>query len=297
MSASCSLLLTGLASQTTLLAREEGDKFVSHSSLQFRRFLSRSPASLRSDVYLTAALAAPSNFTECDRISEKHKLQTHSNSGLQFPRSKGGRYVRCLAGKPVQTLEGSDSADVVKTPQNVWQGLLPQPLKYSSNMADVDAQQLSDLWASTLDTRRDPGKVMKAMLHSYAFILVIDESAAALRGGVGQIIGVGRAVSDGAFVATICDVAVLPDYQRRGVGRKIVKRLVQEMKGKGPTGFAVFPPPSSRRFFWMLGFRADRKYRIMAYKGKIDTLTSAAVNQPIVSQQVEAYAKQRTRMR
>ena len=27
--------------------------------------------------------------------------------------------------------------------------------------------------------------------------------------------------------ATICDVAVLPEYQRRGVGRKIVRKLMQ----------------------------------------------------------------------
>eukprot|EP00850_Spirogloea_muscicola_P014568 SM000105S13913 [mRNA] locus=s105:324888:325358:- [translate_table: standard] len=38
------------------------------------------------------------------------------------------------------------------------------------------------------------------------------------------------------------------------------------MKRKGPTGFAVFPPPSARRFFWHLGFRNDRKCNIMAYK-------------------------------
>ena len=29
----------------------------------------------------------------------------------------------------------------------------------------------------------------------------------------------------------------------------------QEIRGKGPTGFAVFPPPLTRRFFWMMGFR------------------------------------------
>ncbi|CAK9855743.1 unnamed protein product [Sphagnum jensenii] len=89
-----------------------------------------------------------------------------------------------------------------------------------------------------------------------------------------KIIGVGRAVSDGAFIATICDVAVDPEYQKRGIGRRIVKQLVQDMKRKGgPTGYAVFPPKASWRFFWMIGFRSDRKYRFMAYRDK-EELTS-----------------------
>ncbi|MCO5591458.1 hypothetical protein L7F22_045441 [Adiantum nelumboides] len=82
--------------------------------------------------------------------------------------------------------------------------------------------------------------------------------------------GFGRAVSDGAFIATICDVAVDPAYQRRGIGRRIVKELVKTMKqSEGPSGFAVFPPPKARLFFWSIGFRPDRNYRFMTYRGKL----------------------------
>lgn len=150
-----------------------------------------------------------------------------------------------------------------------WRSLLPQPLTYSSNFSDVDAVQLSELWGKTLkEPPREPHKIQKAMRHSFAFIIVKDEAALCSDGKPGRIVGVGRAVSDGAFIASICDVAVDPEYQHRGIGRKLVKRLVQEMKGKGPTGFAVFPPPMARRFFWMMGFRADKKYRVMAYTGE-----------------------------
>jgi GNAT superfamily N-acetyltransferase len=55
--------------------------------------------------------------------------------------------------------------------------------------------------------------------------------------------------------ATICDVAVDPDYTGRGIGRKVVQTLVRNMKLRGPTGFAAFPPPKARRFFFMMGFR------------------------------------------
>eukprot|EP00245_Coleochaete_scutata_P017895 TRINITY_DN9022_c0_g1_i1.p1 TRINITY_DN9022_c0_g1~~TRINITY_DN9022_c0_g1_i1.p1 ORF type:complete len:131 (-),score=14.65 TRINITY_DN9022_c0_g1_i1:131-523(-) len=102
-------------------------------------------------------------------------------------------------------------------------------------MADIDPHQLRELWSKTLGVERDPNKIMTAMRNSIS--------------------------------ASICDVAVLPEYQRRGIGRKIVKRLAQDMRHKGPTGFAAFPPPLARRFFWMAGFRADKKYRLMAYRG------------------------------
>ncbi|KAJ7568752.1 hypothetical protein O6H91_01G046800 [Diphasiastrum complanatum] len=132
----------------------------------------------------------------------------------------------------------------------------PQPFKYSSNFSDIDPIQLSELWERTLKVSRDPKKIMKAFYHSFAFVVVLaQEDASTFSQPSKKIVGVGRAVSDGAFV-------------RQGIGRRIVKWLVQDMKNKGgPTGFAVFPPPSARRFFWMIGFRSDRKYRFMVYKG------------------------------
>lgn len=51
--------------------------------------------------------------------------------------------------------------------------------------------------------------------------------------------GIGRAVSDGAFVATICDVSVHPDYQKRGIGRRIVKELVKVSEATVCQGHAV----------------------------------------------------------
>ncbi|KAH9550367.1 hypothetical protein CY35_10G068200 [Sphagnum magellanicum] len=167
---------------------------------------------------------------------------------------------------------------------------LPQPLRfirraflsrlltYSSNFSDIDPVQLSELWVKTLKVSRDPRKILKAFHHSFVFVVVLAQVENDISGSTSstKIIGVGRAVSDGAFIATICDVAVDPEYQKRGIGRRIVKQLVQDMKRKGgPTGYAVFPPKASWRFFWMIGFRSDRKYRFMAYRDK-EELTSSS---------------------
>eukprot|EP00249_Psilotum_nudum_P019633 c27351_g1_i1 orf=431-853(-) len=132
--------------------------------------------------------------------------------------------------------------------------------------------QLSELWAKTLNVRREPEKIVKALGHSFALVVVLEqeEESDTPEGFHRKIVGFGHAVSDGAFVATICDVAVDPAYQRRGIGRRIVKELVQNMKQRGgPTGFAVFPPPKARHFFWTIGFRYEKKYKFMTYQGRL----------------------------
>ena len=46
-----------------------------------------------------------------------------------------------------------------------------------------------------------------------------------------MLVGFARAISDGAFNAYISTVAVLPAYQKRGVGRELVRRLVENRDG------------------------------------------------------------------
>ena len=45
--------------------------------------------------------------------------------------------------------------------------------------------------------------------------------------------------SDAAFVATVCDVAVSPAVQGRGIGKRLVRNLVADMRSLGPSSFAV----------------------------------------------------------
>ena len=40
-----------------------------------------------------------------------------------------------------------------------------------------------------------------------------------------QLIGAGRALSDGDYFAFICDIVVLPEFQRQGIGTRIVNAL------------------------------------------------------------------------
>jgi len=47
------------------------------------------------------------------------------------------------------------------------------------------------------------------------------------------LIGFGRAIGDRSLVATIHDIHVLPEFRGRGLGRQIVKRLIQDLGRDG----------------------------------------------------------------
>ena len=46
-----------------------------------------------------------------------------------------------------------------------------------------------------------------------------------------KLIGMGRLVGDGSMYWYIQDVAVLPEYQRKGIGSAIVERLISHAQG------------------------------------------------------------------
>jgi len=51
-----------------------------------------------------------------------------------------------------------------------------------------------------------------------------------------RIIGMGRAISDRVSDAYIQDVTVHSDYRGRGIGKAIVRKLLERLRGNG-TGF------------------------------------------------------------
>lgn len=46
-----------------------------------------------------------------------------------------------------------------------------------------------------------------------------------------RLIGFGRALSDGAYQAAVYDVAVIPEFQKTGVGRLIMEKIMERLKG------------------------------------------------------------------
>lgn len=56
----------------------------------------------------------------------------------------------------------------------------------------------------------------------------------------GQPIGMGRIIGDGGAAFQIVDICVHPEHQGRGLGRRIMAALTDELERRAP------PPPMSR---------------------------------------------------
>jgi ribosomal protein S18 acetylase RimI-like enzyme len=94
-----------------------------------------------------------------------------------------------------------------------------ESIRFGDRKAEIDLQQLQGLynrsafWA--IDRRIEDLKI--AIDRSEPVISAWDES---------NLIGFARATSDGIYRATIWDVIIDPDYQKLGLGRKLVETVL-----------------------------------------------------------------------
>lgn len=73
----------------------------------------------------------------------------------------------------------------------------------------------------------------------------------------GQVIGTGRLTGDGALWTYVQDMLILPEYQGRGVGRRIMEELMAFLHRTAPAGsnVALVAAPGKAGFYERFGFR------------------------------------------
>lgn len=69
-----------------------------------------------------------------------------------------------------------------------------------------------------------------------------------------KMIGMGRALSDLASDAYIQDVAVLKEFQGKGIGGKIIQTLIAGLKERGVDWIGLIAEPGTTDFYERLGF-------------------------------------------
>ena len=115
---------------------------------------------------------------------------------------------------------------------------------------DWPREQIVELYKSGgwWEEHYDPGGLDALIRGSFAFAIAMDASS-------GLAIGMGRAISDGVSDAWLQDIVVLDDYRNRGIGRAIIKKLLEfcQMKGLGWIGLVA--EPGSKEFYEPLGFK------------------------------------------
>ncbi len=67
-----------------------------------------------------------------------------------------------------------------------------------------------------------------------------------------ELVGAGRAITDGVRYAVIFDVVLLPEYQGHGIGKKIITFLIERSQAANVLLHAV---PGKEAFYQKFGFR------------------------------------------
>jgi ribosomal protein S18 acetylase RimI-like enzyme len=105
-------------------------------------------------------------------------------------------------------------------------------------------------WKIVSDTLRDvgmayfePGLHKKAFENSFVTVFVYHDN---------RMIGFGRAISDGAYQAAIYDVAIIPELQRKGVGRTIIKNILARLSR---CNVILYAAPGKEGFYVKQDFR------------------------------------------
>lgn len=82
----------------------------------------------------------------------------------------------------------------------------------------------------------------------------------------GEVIGMGRLVGDGVMYWYLQEIVVLPDYQGQGIGKSIVKNLLDYItKHTDPGNFTsvgLTAAPGKEPFYEKLGFEASSGMRL-----------------------------------
>jgi len=71
-----------------------------------------------------------------------------------------------------------------------------------------------------------------------------------------RLVGFGRVISDGALYAVLFDVIVDPEYQNRGIGTEITRRLVRACTEARIREVQLFCAKGKAPFYERLGFSA-----------------------------------------
>jgi len=115
---------------------------------------------------------------------------------------------------------------------------------WADSLIDVDWEELSALYrAAPLGDKR-PDWLKTAFSNSMFRYFAYED---------GRIVAAGRALADGVDCSYICDVAVLPSHQGKGLGREIVLKLVAQSKHHRK--IILYSVPGKESFYKKLGFK------------------------------------------
>lgn len=130
-------------------------------------------------------------------------------------------------------------------------------LKFQYNLENIDWQRVADILKSVNMGYYDASIHKEAFENSYSVVFVFDEDT---------LIGFGRTISDGAYQGAIYDVAVLDEYQGHSIGKKIMNKLIDDIKN---CNIILYSAVGREGFYEKLNFRKMKTGMAMFSKADI----------------------------
>ena len=118
------------------------------------------------------------------------------------------------------------------------------PFVWSDSLETIDWEELSNLYRVAPLGNKKAADLKVVFTNSMFRCFVYDE---------GRLVGAGRALADGIDASYLCDIAVHPDYQGRGLGKEIVTRLRD--LSKHHRKIILYAAPGKDQFYLKLGFK------------------------------------------
>jgi ribosomal protein S18 acetylase RimI-like enzyme len=119
--------------------------------------------------------------------------------------------------------------------------LVRTEIKYDCSR--VDWKEISETLKRVGMSYGNPDFHKKAFENSHTMVFVYHGS---------QLIGFGRAISDGVCQAAIYDVAVVPEFQKKGVGTTIISHILARL---AHCNVILYASPGKEGFYKTLGMR------------------------------------------
>ena len=80
-----------------------------------------------------------------------------------------------------------------------------------------------------------------------------------------QLVGIIRAVGDGQTIVFVQDIIVLPEYQRKGIGTKLLKAVVEKYKNVYQMELLTDNTEKTKAFYRSVGFSASDDMGCVAF--------------------------------
>lgn len=117
-------------------------------------------------------------------------------------------------------------------------------LDWIYSLEKTNWEELSQLYRAAPLGDKTPADLETAFSNSRYICFVFD---------AGTLVGAGRALADGIDCSYLCDIAVLPSHQGLGIGKAIVRKLVEFSKGHKK--IILYTSPENVAFYRQMGFQ------------------------------------------